>query len=106
MKTQINSLRCIKWVLSVMAATFVVSSHAQGGGIEFHGVMNSPGCQLGLQSLQRLSGQTQLSGQTCRVTHAAENPLSSAVIAQVKEEMHMSPEGSASSKRLMTLIYR
>jgi hypothetical protein len=106
MNRQAKYPRLVKVLLSVMAAAAMCSAHAQKGVLEIHGVLVSPGCQLSLQALQRLSGQTQVSGQACGLTSGAGNALSQVAIAQVAEETTVSPQGEGSPKRLMTLSYR
>jgi len=105
MNRQAKYPRLVKVLLSVMAAAAMCSAHAQKGVLEIHGVLVSPGCQLSLQALQRLSGQTQVSGQACGLTSGAGNALSQVAIAQVAEETTVSPQGEGSPKRLMTLNY-
>lgn len=105
MNRQAKCPRFVKVMLSVMAATAMCSAHAQKGVLEIHGVLISPGCQLSLQSLKRLTGQTQVSGQACGLTSGAGNAMSQVSIAQVAEETTVAPPGANSPKRLMTLNY-
>ena len=105
MNRQSPYLRFAKVLLPWVAATAMFSAHAQRAVLEIHGVLTSPGCQLSLQALQRLSGQTQLSGQACGLASGSGNPLSQATIAQVAEVTTVAPTGAGSPKRLMTLSY-
>jgi hypothetical protein len=100
------SPRLAPCLFSVMAAISMCSAHAQRGVLEIHGVLTAPGCQLSLQSLQRLSGQTQVSAQACGLTTGTGNALSQVAIAQVAEVTAVTPFGNGSPKRLMTLSYR
>jgi hypothetical protein len=98
--------RFAKLFLPWVAATAMCSAQAQRVVLEIHGVLTSPGCQLSLQSLQRLSGHTQVSAQACGLTTGTGNALSQVAIAQVAEVTTVAPTGAGSSKRLMTLSYR
>jgi len=106
MNRQSLCLRFAKVLLLGVAATTMFSAHAQRAVLEIHGVLTSPGCQLSLQALQRLSGQTQVSGQACGLATGTGNPLSQVAIAQVAEETTVAPSGAGNPKRLMTLSYR
>ena len=106
MNRQSLCLRFAKVLLLGVAATTMFSAHAQRAVLEIHGVLTSPGCQLSLQALQRLSGQTQVSGQACGLATGTGNPLSQVAIAQIEEESTVAPSGAGKPKRLMTLSYR
>jgi hypothetical protein len=94
-----------KVLLPWMAATAMCCAQAQQGVLEIRGVLTSPGCQLSLQALQRLSGQTQVNGQTCGLATGSGNALSQVTIAQIAEITTAAPAGAGSAKRLMTLSY-
>ena len=106
MNSQNNTRRWAQVALTAIAAATVFSAHAQRAVLEIHGVLTSPGCQLSLQALQRLSGQTQVSGQACGLATGTGNPLSQVAIAQIEEESTVAPSGAGKPKRLMTLSYR
>jgi hypothetical protein len=101
-----RNLLWIKVVLSVVTAVSVPNALAFKGVIEIHGILKSPGCQIGLQSLQTLKGQAQLRGSDCGLTTATGNPMSSVSIAQVIEETPDVTQGVTSPNRLITLQYR
>ena len=105
MNRQSPYLRFAKVLLPWVAATAMFSAHAQRAVLEIHGVLTSPGCQLSLQALQRLSGQTQVNGQTCGLATGSGNALSQVTIAQIAEITTAAPAGAGSAKRLMTLSY-
>ena len=96
----------VKVALSAMAATAFYPAHALNGVLEIRGAITSPGCQLGLQNMQRLAGQTQVSGQACGLTSQATSVMSNAIIAQVAEDSIGSPNVAAPSKRVLMLNYR
>lgn len=106
MNRQSQYPRLAKVLLLGVVATAICSAHAQRGVLEIQGVLTSPGCQLSLQALQRLSGQTQVSGQACGLATGTGNPLSQVAIAQIAEESTVAPSGAGKPKRLMTLSYR
>ena len=106
MISQTNTRRWARVALTAIAAATVFSAHAQRGVLEIHGVLTSPSCLVGLQSLQRWQGQTQVSGQACGLSTGAGNALSTAAIAHISEERQAVPHSTADAKRLFTLSYR
>ena len=106
MNSQNNTRRWAQVALTAIAAATVFSAHAQRGVLEIHGVLTSPSCLVGVQSLQRWQGQTQVSGQACGLSSGAGNALSAAAIAHISEERQVAPHSAAHAKRLLTLSYR
>ena len=106
MNSQNNTRRWAQVALTALATAAVCSAHAQRGVLEIHGVLTSPSCLVGVQSLQRWQGQTQVSGQACGLSTSAGNPLSSAAIAQVALETLAPAHNARGPQRLMTLNYR
>ena len=106
MISQTNTRRWARVALTAIAAATVLSAHAQRGVLEIHGVLTSPSCLVGLQSLQRWQGQTQVSGQACGLSTGTGNPLSNAAIAQVALETLAPARNAHGPQMLMTLNYR
>ena len=106
MNSQNNTRRWAQVALTALATAAVCSAHAQRGVLEIHGVLTSPSCLVGVQSLQRWQGQTQVSGQACGLSTGAGNALSTAAIAHISEERQAVPHSTADAKRLFTLSYR
>lgn len=92
--------------LTAMAVASACSAHAQRGVLEIHGVLTSPSCLIGMQSLHRWPGQTQVSGQACGLSTGAGNALSATAIAHLSEERPSAPSNAGDAKRLLTLSYR